>query len=242
MMDKHVSQLRQGLVEYGKKMVDKGLVFGPGGNISARHKNIMYISPSGFSLDETTADDYVAVEINSGKVVEGQHRPSAGILKHLFCYRVRDDINVVLHAHSPKAISLSCTQQTAMPIFPDFVVYLGEEVPLVKYITPTIEELARAVSDVISKHNAVLMQNHGSIVVGTNLKEAFWRLETLEIAIGIQIDAMLMGKPYVLTHEECEAIKSLESEQYREGLLKKALNSSLMPDGQKPRDGNNKLK
>src|SRR3989304_5631046 len=105
-MDKTLKKLKEELVEYGKKMVDKGLVFGPGGNISARYKDMMYISPSGFSLDDIKPDEYVGIEIKSGRVIGGKYRPSAGILKHLFCYRVRDDISAVLHAHSPKAMAL----------------------------------------------------------------------------------------------------------------------------------------
>src|SRR5690625_6927457 len=64
-----MSIVLQELNKYAGKLVESGLVVGAGGNLSARDGNVMYISPSGFDLQELTDDLWVKVEIESGKVL-----------------------------------------------------------------------------------------------------------------------------------------------------------------------------
>jgi len=70
-MDKEIKKLKQELVRYGKKIIEKGLAVGPGGNISAREGKVIYLSPSGYSFDELNEDDYVGVNLKTGKITEG---------------------------------------------------------------------------------------------------------------------------------------------------------------------------
>ena len=70
-MDKEIKKLKQELVRYGKKIIEKGLAVGPGGNISAREGSVIYLSPSGYSFDELNEDDYVGENLKTGKITEG---------------------------------------------------------------------------------------------------------------------------------------------------------------------------
>ena len=49
--------LRIKLVEYGRRLMAEGLVTGPGGNISARSGNLVYVSASGLAFDEMEPAD-----------------------------------------------------------------------------------------------------------------------------------------------------------------------------------------
>lgn len=214
-------KVRQELVSYSQMITKKGWVAGPGGNISARWKDIMYLSPSGFAFDDVTPDDFVGIDISNGTIVEGLHRPSSEVLMHLFCYREREDIHAVVHTHPPFALGLISAGVTLKPMFADFVVYLGREIPTLPYITVTTEKLAAAVKEKVKSHNAVLMINHGALTAGTNLKEAYYRADVLEEAARIQWIAMTSGTPRFLSDEECEELKTLSSEKYRQELLRK---------------------
>jgi len=65
-----MEEIRKKLTEYGKKIVEKELVAGPGGNISAREGNFVYLSPSGFFLDEIKEEQWVKVNIKTGEMVK----------------------------------------------------------------------------------------------------------------------------------------------------------------------------
>ena len=207
------------LVEFGKKMIACQLVVGPGGNMSAREGDHAYLSPSGFSLAELSEDDYVTVEIESGEVVKGHRRPTSETPLHLECYRKRDDVKAVIHAHPPIATGLVTGGAEIKAMTPDFVAYVGKVITL-PYIVPAGDELAEAVGQAISRCNAIMMVNHGAITVGANLKEAFIKMEVLEDSAKLEMAALIAGKPKFFTDQEVDAIDNLSIEAYRRKLLK----------------------
>ena len=203
------------LVEFGKKMIACQLVVGPG----ACEGDHAYLSPSGFSLAELSEDDYVTVEIESGEVVKGHRRPTSETPLHLECYRKRDDVKAVIHAHPPIATGLVTGGAEIKAMTPDFVAYVGKVITL-PYIVPAGDELAEAVGQAISRCNAIMMVNHGAITVGANLKEAFIKMEVLEDSAKLEMAALIAGKPKFFTDEEVDAIDNLSIEAYRRKLLK----------------------
>ena len=207
------------LVEFGKKMIACQLVVGPGGNMSACEGDHAYLSPSGFSLAELSEDDYVTVEIESGEVVKGHRRPTSETPLHLECYRKRDDVKAVIHAHPPIATGLVTGGAEIKAMTPDFVAYVGKVITL-PYIVPAGDELAEAVGQAISRCNAIMLVNHGAITVGANLKEAFIKMEVLEDSAKLEMAALIAGKPKFFTDEEVDAIDNLSIEAYRRKLLK----------------------
>lgn len=208
------------LLRYARLAMERKLVVGPGGNLSVRYGETMYVTPSGLAFDELNPQDLVGVDINSGKIIEGKRRPTSEVLMHLFCYRMREDITAVVHTHPPFTIAFVSSGVKIKPMFPDFIVYLGYEVPVIDYITPTTEALARAVEKAIRNANSVAMVNHGALTVGANLKEAFYRTEVLEEGIKIQLFAQLAGTPRFINSEEAEDILNLGSEKYRQEILR----------------------
>ena len=212
-------EVRRELVYYARKIMAEGLVAGPGGNLSARAKDVMYISPSGYSFEEAEEDDYVGVDIPSGRIVETDKRPSSEVLMHLACYRKRPDIRALVHTHPPITVGLISAGVDLRPIYPDFYVFLGDPIPHLDYITVTTPELAKAVEEVIGVANAVLLRNHGALTVGATLKQAYYRTQTVEEGAKILFTALQAGRPRYLSRGEIEALKHLGSEQYRQQLL-----------------------
>ncbi|MNY68406.1 L-fuculose phosphate aldolase [compost metagenome] len=86
---------------------------------------------------------------------------------------------------------------------------------------PTTALLANAVKEKISQYTTLLLGNHGLVAVGRNLREAYYRTEVVEESARIYLLAKAAGTPKVLTREELDEIRALETEAYRIKLLQK---------------------
>lgn len=206
------------LSKYARKIVNKGLVVGPGGNISARLGNTMFISPSGFDLADIEPEQWCSVDIPSGQVKEGSLRPSSEILMHLDIYRTRQDLEAVVHTHPAYCIALGLISRELPIMFPDQAALLGET-RFVDYVVPTTQLLADSVAAEIKFADTLLLGNHGLVTAGKNLREAYYRTEVAEESAKVYLLASAAGKPKLLTDQEIAEIRGLGSEAYRITLL-----------------------
>ncbi len=228
-----MTQIVTELVAAARELVTSGLVTGAGGNVSVRQHDRMWISPSGFSLQDAGEEHYPCISVATGEIVSGAQRPSSEVLMHLYIYRARADVNAVIHAHPKMTIALCSAGHDLRAMFADYYVYLGPNVPHVPYVTVTTPELARVVEREVeapSCHGMVL-RNHGTITVGASVKEAAFRAYAMEEQAFIQWHALQVGEPTYLTDEECAKLDSLDSEEYRRRLLgeMKSTRTTLTP-------------
>ena len=209
------------MIEAARQLVSAGLVTGAGGNISVRDGDHMWISPSGFSLEDARQEHYPCISVASGDIVAGEFRPSSEVLMHLYVYRVRSDVNAIFHAHPKMTNALCCAGHDLRAIFADYYVYLGGNVPHVPYVTVTTPELARVVEREFKAPDCkgMVLRNHGTITVGASVKEAAFRTYAMEEQAFIQWHALQVGEPTYLTEEECAKLDALGSEEYRRQLL-----------------------
>jgi L-fuculose-phosphate aldolase len=216
-----MSAVLKELIETAKELSRIGFVTGAGGNVSARDGDVMWISPSGFSFEDATADDYPAVSIETGEIVRGQRRPSSEVLMHLYSYRVRADVQAMIHTHPKLTIALTSAGHDLRPMYADYYVYLGKNVPHVPYVTVTTPELAAVVEDAFRQPDVrgMILRNHGAITVGESIKEATFRTLAVEEQAFIQWHALQVGEPTYLSDEELTKLDELGSEDYRRKLL-----------------------
>lgn len=210
---------REELCNYARKIVARGLVVGPGGNISARDGENMLISPSGFALEEIKPEEWVAVSIADGSVQTAAGlRPSSEVLMHLYAYQDNPEIGAMVHTHPAHSIAVGLVEQQLPIMFPDQAALTGKT-GFVPYVVPTTELLAVAVKEKLPSFTTLLLENHGLVTVGRNLREAYYRTEVVEDAARIYLLAKAAGKPKALTEQELEDIRNLETETYRIKLL-----------------------
>jgi len=214
-----MEEIRKKLTEIGKKIVEKGLVAGPGGNISARDGEFVYLSPSGFFLDEIEENQWVKVNLKTGEIFSDL-RPTCEISMHLGIYVEREDVKAIIHTHPPITVGLISSGVKFKPFFPDYVAILGRDVPVIKYVPPAGEEIRKAVCKEIKKVNVVLLKNHGVVAVGESIKEAYTRSLIVEEAAKSIFIGILTGKLRYFNKKEIEQIEKLEAEDYRKALLK----------------------
>jgi L-fuculose-phosphate aldolase len=116
----------------------------------------------------------------------------AGI--HLVSYRERSDVQAVLHCHPPHAVALTIAgidMQT--PIIPEIIVTIGG-IPTAPYGTPGTDELPESIRAIVKCSDTLVMQNHGSVTIGTNLLDAFKKLDMLEHTAKILWLAHCLGR------------------------------------------------
>ena len=103
-----LEKLKKQVYEANMLLPKYNLVTFTWGNVSAidREKNLVVIKPSGVEYDTMTAEDMVVVDLESGKVVEGNKNPSSDTPTHLVLYRSFKNIGGIVHTHSRMATSV----------------------------------------------------------------------------------------------------------------------------------------
>jgi len=104
-----LKELKEQVLEANLLLPKHGLVTFTWGNVSGidREEGLMVIKPSGVEYDVMRADDMVVLEVETGKVVEGDYRPSSDTPTHLELYRAFDSIGGIVHTHSRWATSFA---------------------------------------------------------------------------------------------------------------------------------------
>jgi len=198
---------REAIVEVCRRLYERGLIAGPDGNVSVRLANgDVLITPSGRSKVDVTADSLVRVD-ESGRVVEGDRRPSSEMRMHLRLYARRRDVHAVVHAHPPTATGFGVAGlDFTAPVLPEVILQMGS-VPLVPYATPGTDALPDGMEPFLLHHNAFLLANHGATTVGPTLDVAHQRMESLEHAARIVFVARALGKVTELSAVDVRALR-----------------------------------
>jgi len=194
--------IRRQMVAIGKRVYDKGFVAATDGNLSQRLTgDRVLISPSGFCLGEMQPTDLVAVDM-TGRHLTGPHKPTSELPLHLAAYGLRPDIQAIVHAHPPTANAFSFAGESLEQcVIPEVVVGFGT-IPTTAYGTPSCEEGAQVISELIRDHDGLILQRHGTVTVGKCLRDAYFKLEKIEHAAHVTLMARLLGKVIPLSEDE----------------------------------------
>jgi ribulose-5-phosphate 4-epimerase/fuculose-1-phosphate aldolase len=124
--------------------------------------------------------------------------PSKEWFFHKAAYESRQSIAAVVHLHSTHSAAVSCLSDldsaNCLPPLTAYHVMRVGEVPLLPYFRPGDAALGPAVGQLVRRHTAVLLANHGPVVVGRNLDAALYAAEELEETAKLFL--LLHGHPY----------------------------------------------
>ncbi len=202
-------ELEKQIIEYGRLMIQKNLSPGQSGNISCRYGDKILITASGSANGYLQQDDIVLMDYD-GKPVDGEiKKPSSEKLMHIEIYKKRQDINAILHVHSPYLSSFAASGIALdKPVMAENTFYFGK-IPLSEYALPSTFELANNVVKYFDDYNAVLMANHGFVIGSDNINDAYLKLELAESYAQIVFNTYALGGAKVLTKEQESAILAL---------------------------------
>lgn len=195
------------LVEYGKKMSAEGLSSGTSGNLSIylKEEGAVLITPSGIGYFDTTPEDIVVMDLE-GNIIEGTRKPSSEWHLHTLFYKNKPEARAVVHTHSKFCTTLSTLRMPIKAVHYVIADAGTNEVPCAPYRRYGTEELAKVAVESAKESNAVLLANHGIVVCGKNLKSAYGLAKGMEYVAEIQVTAMSVGEPVVLSKEEMDEV------------------------------------
>ncbi len=175
-----------------------------------RIKDRVLLTPTGHSLGALSARDISVLDLE-GNLVEGKP-PSMESPMHLRLLNRLQGISVVCHCHGPHATAVSSIlppgPNSIPPLTPGFV-HCAYPLPLLPFALPGSSELAESVASSMSNNSvrAVLMQNHGIVTVGRDLREAIQIAEEIEEAA--QIYLLTNGRARMLSPDKVAQIKKV---------------------------------
>lgn len=205
-MAKTEAELREEIVEIGRLCWTKGWVAANDGNLSIRlDPQRILCTPTGISKGRMRPEDLIIVD-PEGKKVSGARERTSEINMHLAIYRMRPDIQGVVHCHPPMGTGFAAAGRSLnQAILPEVIVALGC-VPLAAYGLPGTEELLKPMLPLIPHYDAILLGNHGVTCYGTDIWKAYYLMETVEHSARITLVAELLGGPKLLPREEVDKL------------------------------------
>jgi L-fuculose-phosphate aldolase len=200
-------QQREEIVRFGRMLHQKNYVAATDGNLTVRlDTDRVLATPTGMSKGMLDPDDLVIVDLQ-GRKIAGRRAVSSEIGMHLLIYRLRPDINGIVHAHPVTATGYAAAGiELNQALLPEVVLSLEGSIPLCRYATPGTVELAAALEPLISHHDAILMANHGVVTYGDSLQRAYLKMETVEHFAKIALITHLLGKQQPLSEAEVERL------------------------------------
>lgn len=190
-----LEELKEKVFKANLDLVKQGLVIFTWGNVSGidREQGLMVIKPSGVSYDEMKASDMVVVDINTGKVVEGDLNPSSDTPTHIELYKAFPNIQGVVHTHSTYATAFAQAGRDIPNIGTTHADYFYKEIPCTRdMVESEMAEYEKETGSVIideflnrRKINpdhtpAVLVKNHGPFSWGTSPDNAVYNAKVME--------------------------------------------------------------
>lgn len=151
------------------------------------------------------ASDLLVVDMH-GRRITGRREVTSEIGMHLLIYRMRPDVNGVVHAHPPTATGFAAAGMALdQPLVCEVVIGLGQ-IPLAPYGTPGTPELAETLEPLVPDFDAILMANHGVVTYGADLNSAYMKMETVEHFARIALTTHILGHQQYLEDQEIEKL------------------------------------
>lgn len=204
-------ETREVMCDICHKMWQLGWVAANDGNLSVKLPDGNFLAtPTGMSKSFITPEKLVVIN-DKGEVLDAinGYRPSSEIKMHLRCYKERDDVGAVLHAHPPTATGYAVAH---IPLdrytMIETVAAIGS-IPVTPYGTPSTYEVPDAIAPYLQEHDVLLLANHGALSVGADPITAYYRMETLELFAKISLTAHLLGGEKEISRENIDKLIDL---------------------------------
>jgi len=205
---------REEIVRYGRMLHERGFVAAMDGNLSVRlAEDRILVTPTCLSKGAMRPTDMVIVDMDGARVA-GRRNVTSEVGMHLLVYRLRPDVQAIVHAHPPTATGFAAAGMALTePLVCEVVMGLGC-IPLARYGTPGTSELAQTLEPYVPDYDAILMSNHGVVTYGDTLEHAYMKMETVEHFAQIALVTHLLGRQQPLQEVEIEKLLMARSKYF----------------------------
>ena len=202
-------ELRDAIVEVGRRLYARGYTASNDGNISVRlDATRLLMTPKSVCKGFMTPAMMCITDLD-GRKLAGDRDPSSEMQMHLEVYRQRPDAMAVVHAHPPIATGFAVAGiPLDRAVLAEVVTTLGS-VPIAEYATPSTRELPEAVATYVKAHDGMLLANHGALTLGGDVFAAYYKMETIEHFAKISLVARLLGGERLLSRQEVDRLQGL---------------------------------
>ena len=193
---------REQIAETMRRVYAYGMTTTSGGNISVRDDDgAVWITPAAVDKGTLAPGDVVCIRPNGS--TEGLHKPSSEHPFHSEIYRARPDIGAILHAHPSALVSFSIVRRVPDTRVISQASHVCGSVGYARYELPGTRELGEHIASIFADgYDTVVMENHGTVVGGTDLADAFQKFETLEFSARTIMEARILGEVRYLSNDE----------------------------------------
>jgi HCOMODA/2-hydroxy-3-carboxy-muconic semialdehyde decarboxylase len=168
-----------------------------------------YLQMRAIAPRDVTVTDLITFDLDSNPI-DANGRPAyRERFIHGQIYKLRPDVNAVVHSHSPTIIPFSVTEKPLRAVFHNGH-FLGQGVPVWEIrqyagernnMLVLTNELGRSLAEALGKDSVVLMRGHGNAVAGPDLKTAVFRAIYTEVNAKLQMQATMLGGPINFLNE-----------------------------------------
>lgn len=203
-----LEKLKEEVLVANLDLPEYGLVTFTWGNVSAidRERGLMVIKPSGLDYDVMQVSDMVVVDLASGRVVEGDRKPSSDTPTHLELYKAFPTIGGVVHTHSRHATGWAQAGRDLPAFGTTHGDYFYGAVPCTRPMTEAEingayeKETGTVIIETFRERNidphmvpAVLVYSHGPFVWGTDAHNAVHNAVVLEEVAQMNLFALALN-------------------------------------------------
>ena len=202
-------KIKKELIETCKYLEQKGYINAVDGNVSIKVNDRIFITPSKMRKSSLKPRDIAILDL-TGKQVAGSKTASSEALLHIKSYQLRADISAVVHAHPTFLTAHAiCGKPVKTDAFAEMIAVF-KEIKVAAYGRPGTTHIFDGVAPILATDNAVLLGNHGTMVVGEDLQTAVNLLEAAETSTKSLLVATLVGEPKPIAKEELVFLKTVK--------------------------------
>ena len=197
--------LAQQICDVMRLMYEHEFVVANDGNVSARLPNgNILITASGVLKGYMTPDQIIECDAE-GRTLDGR-RVTTEVKMHVAAYRARPDIRAVVHGHPIYAVAFSLAGiSLAECTIPEIIVTMGS-IPTAPYATPSTYDLPESLQHFLARGDAVIMERHGVVCIGSDLIDAYKKMEMVEHTAKITHAARTLGVVRPLAPPDVKAL------------------------------------
>lgn len=173
--------LAQAVKDAGVRLLEENLVQGTWGNIAVRcGDKHMLVTPTALDYIMLQPSQMAVVNLEDGEW-EGSNKPTSERKMHAALLNAHRDVNATIHTHPFYGCVLAAMGKD-LPVPEQYRDVLGDTVPCAKAALPGTKKLVKNVTSAIGDSKACFLGNHGVIVMGKDLEDAFKICRALEDA------------------------------------------------------------
>ncbi len=160
-------------------MAAKGFATGSSGNVSLRVDDHFLITASGVPYETLGTNQIVEIDCNGTKY-SGTGDASSEWRMHAEIYQMRQDIQAIVHTHSPFATAAAVTLRSVPVVHDEGRILFGDMLPVSAHMPPGSWDLAKAVVKSLADGKVSLIGYHGAVAVAHTLQDALILAEKVE--------------------------------------------------------------